>query len=186
MENSISQESEFNKFKRESTVAELRELFYKEPEPDEEFRPIVTSWGLSEYYEISRKGHLRDIGTEKYRKWTSRNKLNSYPNFSSLIIAPQIKLAFLVHRLVAQTYWNEVHQPDWVKKLFNQVDEELKFRLITDLLVVDHIDNNGWNPEVSNLCWTSTAENSRNGVINWNRNEKGANIKKIMEERDTL
>lgn len=186
MENSIVKDvEEFNKFKRESTVAELREHFYREPEPDEEFRPMVTAWGLSEYYEISRKGHLRDIGTEKYRTWTSRSKLNSYPNFSSIMISPQIRLPFQVHRLVAQTYWNEVHQPDWVKKLFSLCDEELKFKLITELLVVDHIDNNGWNPEVSNLCWTSAAENSRNGVINFNK-AKGANIRKLMEERDTL
>ena len=87
--------------------------------------------------------------------WTSRgaNQLK-YPNVTLS------KRTYQVHKVISLTYHEEIQKPDWVNDLWEQLPDEVKFLFLTDVLVVDHIDLNSWNPQPSNLRFVTISQNT--------------------------
>lgn len=176
MENNIvknlweSEEITFTEFCKSKTAVELRELFYPTKEiEDEEFRNVIVPEGLLKEYSVSRRGIVLSHKNNKTRKisWSVRDKGRKYPtvtlchdsvtNFASAV-------RHTVHKLVALTFWEEVKLPDYIYEAgWSTWSAELKFKFLSDVLVIDHIDQNSWNPHVTNLQFTDSASNTRSG-----------------------
>ena len=71
-----------------------------------------------------------------------------------------------VHRFVALHFLPfPEYLPEGLKKDWEVISDETK-SIITDGLVVDHIDGNRWNPRWDNLQWLTPKENNRRRHIN--------------------
>ena len=101
-----------------------------------------------ENYEISNEGHIRKEDTKKIIKG-SKNPVNGYI-YVGLYKTVNKKVSKSIHRLVAQHFLDNVN----------------------NFCVVDHIDRDKLNNNVSNLRWTTVSINLRNRKINEN-NESG-------------
>lgn len=180
MENNFNyDETTFKSHCANSTVEQLREEYQPNEElPNEEFRDAVCYYGISEQHEISRRGIVRTKKTGKHLKWCGRNQAKIYPCVG--IEAGGKRTAQYVHKLVSMTFWEEVISPEWLTKIMKVSDTEMKFRFITELLAVDHIDGISWNPNVKNLQFTTLVENVRSGMINYNK-WAGHNVKEVSK-----
>ena len=160
----------FSEFCSSKSAVELRELFYPADDIDnEEFRNVIVPDGLLEDYSVSRRGVVLSHKYTKTKRiaWSVRDKGRKYPNVtlshnSVTNFAPTVRHS--VHKLVALTFWEEVKLPDYMYEAgWNTWSAELKFKFLSDVLVIDHIDQNSWNPHVTNLHFTDSASNTRSG-----------------------
>lgn len=168
---------EWTEFTTKTPIETLRELFTPK-EPTGEFRTIITRDGVAEGYTINREGYI--LSYKRYDegqpiKWSNRTASKAYPNVGLQVaslkhIRPTI--LYQVHKLVALTFPDEVHFPDWLLEAgWNEWNDSLRWKFLTDVLVVDHIDGHTWCPNVKNLAWTSHGENSVKGIKSYNQTE---------------
>lgn len=149
-----------------STLKELQDKYAPTKEPDEEFHTAITRDGTYENYSISRRGVVINSKTGKQLTWSSRgtaiNRL--YPNIT--FSRNNKATRYPVHKLVALTFYKELDKPEWVNKVWELLPDDIKFKFLVDVLVVDHIDGITWNPNVENLRFTTLGTNTIKGNPN--------------------
>lgn len=102
---------------------------------------------IDNLYEVSNDGEVRNMMTKELRHKKLATKLyHSYYAVSLKCNTGKLEWV-LMHQLVAHA--------------FLPLPDELKQYVGTNMLVVDHIDNNGLNNHVTNLQWASRSENIR-------------------------
>jgi len=174
----------FKEYAKKTPLAELREIFQpQEPLENEEFRPISTIHGQTTDYEISRRGLIISYKTSnpKPMNWSSV-ATRCYPHVGLTMknLNKNEKVTAKVHKLVALTFFDEMELPDFIYEAgWHDWTDELKWKFITDVLVIDHIDGCTWNPHVNNLRFISNGDNSKEGIQNSAKTKGGSHRSKV-------
>ena len=157
----------------------------RQPEwTNQELRDVVYREGKVPGYKIAKDGLV--ISYKQYKdgkalKWWRRSKSNDYPavglqipeelvghaiNYKSSKYlnakAGNIQKDMNVHTLVADAWLDtENNCPEHLKPWWDDLDKDLQKEL-RQYFFVDHIDNDTWNPHVSNLKFVSSRHNQVN------------------------
>lgn len=167
-------------------LAEKRRIAgYDELYPDEEFKPVVFKNGyVSDTYAISQYGKPKIIKTDRLMKVSDGYGIKgkkSYPGFSMRIPIEDYKeqtgidmsgrqqsiqangkfvMSGTCHQFVMNT-WKPFHENllPGLEEWWDKFPADLKF-LIRDAVIIDHIDDNGWNNHIDNLQYTTHRDNN--------------------------
>ena len=150
---------------------------------DEEFKPVIRFGKVLPDYYVSKDGRVWSEKTNKfmnpfaqyYKKYNGEKKLSKinfaftipddlyedYKHRKTTTAVNVCKIDLSAHRVVAETWMPIDEYPPIPKEDWNKCPESAK-QFMRDSAIIDHIDNNPRNNDISNLQWVTPKENEFN------------------------